>query len=65
MNAVCLIMGLHEEWDVAKKLLGKMSFKDDLINFQVETVPEKRWNKFRSKYLTDANFNEETIEKSS
>lgn len=65
MNAVCLIMGMNEEWDIAKKLLGKMSFKDDLINFQVETVPEKRWNKFRSKYLSDPNFKTEIIEKSS
>lgn len=35
MNSVCLIMGYKEDWDSAKKLLGKMSFKSDLVDFDV------------------------------
>lgn len=26
LNSVCLLFGLPEDWDNAKKLLGKMSF---------------------------------------
>jgi len=47
MEAVCLIMGEKEDWATATKILGRMNFKEQLVNFDVNTVPEKRWNKFR------------------
>lgn len=61
MNAVCLLFGEKEEWDAAKKLLGKMNFLDSLIEFSPETVTDKRWQKLRQTYLNDPNFTKEKV----
>lgn len=63
MEAVCLIKGEKEDWDTAKRLLGRMNFKETLIEFDVNSVPEKRWNKFRNNFLKLDNFNEEAVAK--
>jgi len=43
MNAVCLLFGEKEEWDSAKKLLGRMNFLESLVEFVPETVTDKKW----------------------
>lgn len=47
MNSVCLLFGEKEEWDSSKKLLGKMSFLNDLIDFNVDLVPDKKLLKLK------------------
>lgn len=34
-----------------------------MINFNVNTVPEKRWNNFRKNFLKLDNYNEEVVKK--
>jgi dynein heavy chain len=36
MNAVCLLFGEKEDWDNAKKILGRMTFLSELIEFNVD-----------------------------
>lgn len=43
MNAVCLLYNEKEEWDSAKKLLGRMNFLESLVEFQPESVTDKKW----------------------
>ena len=43
MNAVCLLFGLKEDWVEGKKLLGKLTFLEDLKDFNTDTVPSKKW----------------------
>lgn len=33
MNAVCLLFGEKEDWDSSKKILGRMTFLNELIEF--------------------------------
>lgn len=40
-----------------------MDFKDILMEFKVESVPEKRWNKFRHNFLSREDFNEDAVKK--
>lgn len=61
MYAVCLLFGQKEDWDTAKKLMSQMSFLQDLINFPVETTPEKRFVKLREVYITKKTFNKDDI----
>ena len=42
-----------------------MNFINILLEFNVNSVPEKRWNKFRNNFLKLENFNEETVKKTS
>lgn len=63
LEAVCLILGEKEDWDSAKKQLGAMNFKERLISFNVNSVPERRWNKFRNNFLKLDNYNEEVVKK--
>jgi len=61
MNAVNLLFGEKEDWDSAKKVLGRMNFLESLLDFNVDQVPERRWAKFRQVYLADPNFNKEKV----
>ncbi len=47
MNAVCLLFGEKEDWDSAKKLLGKMTFIPELLEFNVDILPERRLVKLK------------------
>lgn len=47
MNAVCLLFGEKEDWDSAKKILGRMTFLSDLIDFKTEALPERRLQKLK------------------
>lgn len=40
MDSVCLLFGQKEEWDSSKKLLGQMTFLDELKSFDFDKVPE-------------------------
>lgn len=40
-----------------------MNFINILLEFNVNSVPEKRWNKFRNNFLKLDNFNEEAVKK--
>ena len=42
LKAVCLFFGEKEEWDSAKKIMGRMTFLPELIDFNVDGIPEKR-----------------------
>ncbi len=47
MEAVCLLFGEKEDWVTSKMLLGKMTFMQELIDFNVDKIPEKRFFKLR------------------
>lgn len=38
-----------------------MNFLQELIEFDVDTVPEKRWVKFKNTYLNNEDYREEKI----
>ena len=61
MYAVCLLFGQKEDWETSKKLMSQMSFTQDLINFAVETTPEKRFTKLRENYISKKTFNKADI----
>lgn len=42
MCAVNLLFGEKEDWPSAQKLLGRMTFIQDLLEFDVTQVPERR-----------------------
>ena len=54
MLSVSLLLGVKENWDDAKKLLGDMTFRQQLLTFgdKIDTIDEKRFIKFRKTYLT-------------
>ena len=47
MNAVCLLFGEKEDWDSAKKILNRMTFLTELLEFNVDTLPERRLIKLK------------------
>lgn len=47
MSAVCLMFGEKEDWDSSKKLLGRMTFISDLVDFNTDLVPERRLAKLK------------------
>ena len=61
MNAVCLLFGEKEDWDSAKKVLGRMTFLSDLIDFNTDNVPERRLVKLKQAYLSNPDFNKEKV----
>ena len=61
MESVCLLFGEKEDWASAQKLLGNMSLRDQLLDFEVDQVPEKKWSKFRNVYLANADYNEDKL----
>jgi dynein heavy chain, axonemal len=61
MNAVCCLFEKKEDWNEAKKLMGQMTFLNDLIEYEVDDHPEKIFLKLRKVYLADETFTEENI----
>lgn len=62
MNAVCLLFGEKEDWDSAKKILGRMTFLSELIEFNVDQVPERKLLKLKQNYLSDPNFSKDKVQ---
>lgn len=38
-----------------------MSLRDQLLDFEVDQVPEKKWTKYRNTYLANADYNEDKL----
>jgi hypothetical protein len=38
-----------------------MGFIQSLLDFQVDSVPEKKWQKYRSTYLSNPDYNEDKV----
>lgn len=47
MNAVCVLFGEKEDWDSAKKILNRMTFLTELLEFNVDGLPERRLTKLK------------------
>ncbi len=64
-EAMCLMFGEKEDWDSAKKLLGKMDLLDQLKDFihDSDRVAEKKWNKLRNVYLSNPDFDKDKVKK--
>jgi dynein heavy chain, axonemal len=65
MNSACFLFGEKEDWETSKKLLGDMKFLERLEKFDLDTVADAKWKKYRTVYLSNADYNEETIESKS
>ena len=62
MCAVNLLFGEKEDWPTAQKLLGRMTLLTDLLEFDVDQVPERRFIKLKQVYLNNPEFNRTKIE---
>lgn len=64
MSAVCLLFAEKEnDWDTAKKMMGKMDFLESLVYFKVDSVKQKQWDKLKTGYLNNPQFNKEDVTK--
>lgn len=63
MCSVCCLFGVKENWDDARKFLGRMDFKDCLVNYSndIDNVPEARFKKFRQTYLKNEKYNKSDV----
>ncbi|TMW64716.1 hypothetical protein Poli38472_011596 [Pythium oligandrum] len=60
MNAVCLLFGVKQEWNEAKKLLNDMKFLDKLKEFDKDNIPTKTIRQL-AKFMADEEFTPETL----
>lgn len=51
MEAVCTLLGEKEQWDNAKKVLGRSDFMELLTGFDKDNIPEKRLKVLRKNYI--------------
>ena len=63
MEAVCVMLGEKESWDVAKKLLGKVDFMDQLQNYDKDNIAESKLKKLRKVYIPMDEFQPENVQK--
>ena len=63
MEAVCVMLGEKEGWDVAKKLLGKSDFMDQLQNYDKDNIAEAKLKKLRKNYIPLDEFQPENVQK--
>ena len=61
MESACLLLGEKEDWATAQKLLGQMNFREQLLDFNVDSVANKLWVKFKNTYLVNPDYTEEKI----
>lgn len=61
MESACLLFNEKEDWSSAQKLLGIMNFKEMLIDFNVDNVPDKKWKKFKEIYLSNQDYTEDKV----
>lgn len=47
--SVCCLFGKKENWEDARKFLGQIDFKDQLISYSegIDDYPDARFKKFR------------------
>jgi hypothetical protein len=62
MEAVCVLLGEKETWEVAKKLLGRSDFIDLLQNYDKDNIDPKVIKKL-TKYIKDPEFTPEAAVK--
>lgn len=60
MNAVCLLFGVKQEWNEAKKLLNDIKFLDRLKEFDKDNIPSKTIRQLQ-KFISDEEFTPETL----
>eukprot|EP01038_Epipyxis_sp_PR26KG_P006339 gene6339-8727_t len=63
MEAVCVLLGEKETWEVAKKLLGRSDFMDLLTGYDKDNIPESRLKKLRKQYIPVEEFQPENVQK--
>eukprot|EP01041_Mallomonas_annulata_P001585 gene1585-3062_t len=63
MEAVCVLLGEKEGWDVSKKLLSRPDFMELLTGYDKDNIPEARLKKLRAKYLTLEEMQPEVVQK--
>ena len=51
MEAVCTLLGEKEQWDNAKKVLGRSDFMELLTGFDKDNIPDKRLKVLRKNYI--------------
>jgi hypothetical protein len=61
--ACCLVFGYEESWENAKRfLLNDIRFLQKMLEFDVNSAPDKRFQKLRSEYLKDdVKFNKKLV----
>ncbi len=63
MESVCLLFQHTEDWPTSQKLLGNMGLRDMLLDFEVDSLPEKKWNRYKNVYLANQDYNEDKLTK--
>ena len=62
MKACCILFGLDETWESAKRyLLGDIKFLEKLVEFDARGADQIRFDKYRKVYLIRNDFNRENI----
>jgi len=62
LNAVCLLMGVKESWDEAKKLMNKPDFLVSMADYDKDNISPKIVKKLK-KFMDNPEFTPERIEK--
>jgi dynein heavy chain, axonemal len=62
MEAVCVLMGVKESWEEAKKLMNQMNFLEQLMNFDKDNISPAIIKKV-TKYAKDPEFTPENVSK--
>ena len=66
LSACCLLFNYEETWESAKRyLLNDMRFIEKLIDFNVKSVTEARFEQLRKKYINNTDFNRDLVIKQS
>jgi dynein heavy chain len=60
MEAVCTLLGEKPDWDTAKKVLGRATFMQDLVEFDKDNIPAPVLKKL-SKYIKMEGFAVEVV----
>ncbi|CAK85038.1 unnamed protein product (macronuclear) [Paramecium tetraurelia] len=61
MCAVNLLFDEKEDWPTAQKVLGRMTFIQEMLEFDVTKVQERRLQKLKQTYLSNPDFTKEKI----
>lgn len=62
LKAVCLILGVPESWEEAKKkVLNRLDLLDVLSTFKAGTMSEKQVKKLKETYLNDQDFDPDKV----
>lgn len=61
MNAVCLLLGLDSDWNMAKWLLGQSQFVHLLLNIDINNLPRKPMEFITHLYFHSPDLNPELV----